>query len=243
MAVLRLTTAGLPDPSWGTSGRRTYDFPGGNANDHGTTVAVDESRGRVYVGAWEGPNSGSWTDFAVLAFKQSDGTLDTTFGQAGVATKDFNGRNDTVRDIAVAPNGDVVAVGYVAQSAGSDDVGAWRVDPNGNPVSSFGDGTGWNEFDLGNGFNDGARSVAVDKEGRIFVSVRVEGSENSTGGVLRLGSDGYPTNDFNRTDAASGPGYVLTPFGAQYGDNAGLTVDRAGEVVVVGGPTSPRSRG
>jgi uncharacterized delta-60 repeat protein len=240
VAVLRLTPAGLPDASWGTNGVVTYDFAGNNANDHGTSIAIDQSRGRVYVGAWEGPNSGNRTDFAVLALRQTDGSLDTAFDGDGVATKDFNGFNDTVRDLALAPNGDVVAVGFVAQSgATNDDVGVWRLGPDGQPVSSFGDGTGWNEFDLANTLDDGARSVVVDGAGRIFVSVLIVGTENSSGAVLRLGPDGYPTTDFNRTNTASGPGYVFMPFSAQFGENAGITLDRSGRVVVVGGAGAP----
>ena len=241
VAVLRLTTAGLPDPTWGTSGVVTYDFPGSNANDHGTSVVVDDSRNRVYVGAWEGADTGDGTDFAVLAFQEGNGAIDSTFSGDGVATTDFNHGNDTVRDIAIAPGGDVIAVGYVKHAGeAQDDVGAWRLNPDGSPSSGFGGGgTGKAEFDLGNHINDGARSVAIDNLGYLFISVRVEGSENSTGGVLRLDTVGAPQTTFGRADGGSSPGYVLTPFGAQDGDNAGVTVDGAGRAVVVGGSNAP----
>ena len=240
VAVLRLTTAGLPDATWGTNGVVTYDFPGNNANDHGTSVVVDDNRNRVYVGAWEGPDTGDGTDFAVLAFQESNGSSDSTFSGDGLATTDFNHGNDTVRDIAIAPGGDVVAVGYVKAPGGSgDDTGAWRLNADGSPSTGFGGaGTGKAELDLGNHLNDGARSVAIDDLGYLFLSVRVENPDGSSGAVLRLDTVGAVDPDFGRTNTPAGTGVVFTQFGAS-GDNAGIAVDASGRAVVVGGANAP----
>ncbi len=240
VAVLRLTPAGVPDPTWGTSGTGvvTYDF-GGSANDHGTSVVVDDSGNRVYVGAWEGPNSGNGTDFAVLALQEGNGALDSAFSGDGLATTDFNGGNDTVRDIAIAPGGDVIAVGYVkGPGGGNDNTGAWRLNSDGSTATGFG-ANGKAEFDLANGFNDGARSIAIDSLGYSFVSVRVEGSENSSGAVLRLDTVGAADTGFGRLNGAAGAGWVRTGFGVQYSENAAVAVDEAGRAVVVGGANAP----
>src|SRR3954452_6452032 len=83
VATLRLTSAGVPDSTWHANdgfvgnGVRTHFFGTtaniGNPNDHGTSLAIDESRHRLYVGAWQGPDpDGSGpslgTDFTVLAY-------------------------------------------------------------------------------------------------------------------------------------------------------------------------------
>jgi uncharacterized delta-60 repeat protein len=233
VAVLRLTTGGTPDSTWGPGGVVTIGL-GGNLNDHGTSLVFDAASNRMYVGAWQGP--GGDTDFAVLALKVATGALDPTFSGDGVATTDFNGGNDTVRDIALAPGGDVVAVGYVGHGLGNDDVGVWRLNDDGTAASAFGgNGTGKAEYDLGNASNDGARSVAVDRQGAFYLGVRVEGLAlpgGFRGGVLRLGTNGLPDTVFGRQSHA-GNGLYLNDFGVA-GDNAGITVDGAGRAVVVG---------
>src|SRR3954453_3717239 len=190
VATLRLTSAGVADAAWHAddgfvgNGVRTHFFgtPAniGNPNDHGTSLAIDESRHRLYVGAWQGPDpDGSGpslgTDFTVLAYTISGagtGLLDEVFGSSGIATKDFNGGNDTTRDIAVMPNGDVLAVGYVGVTnvAHPDDTGLWMIKPDGTSATAFsGDGIQQVDFahGAGNG-DDGARSVTVDGSGGIY---------------------------------------------------------------------------
>jgi hypothetical protein len=49
-------------------------------------------------------------DFAVFRYS-SDGFLDDSFGRGGVATFDFQGREDRVHAIALQPDGKIVAVG------------------------------------------------------------------------------------------------------------------------------------
>ena len=236
IAILRLTADGHDDATWGTGGVLTVGL-GGHVNDHGTSLAFDPATHRMYVGAWQGP-SGS-TDFAVIALDVNTGALDTAFSGDGVATTDFNGRDDTVRDIVIAPGGDVVAVGYIKNSPGThDDAGAWRLNSDGSPVDTFGsDGNGKAQFQLSaSGGNSGARSVAVDGLGYFYLGVRVEGLAlpgGVRGGVLRLDTTGHRDNAFGRRNSTPGNGLALQDFGGA-NDNAGVAVDSAGRALVVG---------
>ena len=49
-------------------------------------------------------------DFAVFRY-DPDGHLDGSFGRRGVATFDFQGREDRVHAVALQPDGKIVAVG------------------------------------------------------------------------------------------------------------------------------------
>jgi uncharacterized delta-60 repeat protein len=229
-AVLRLTSSGQLDPSWGDAGVATHNF-GGNPNDHGTSVVVDPATGRVYVSAWEGGNNA--TQFALIAFT-STGVLDKTFDKNGFVTKSFGSGNDTARDIALMPNGDVIVAGFVASASAGDDTGLWMVDPNGEDVTSFGP-SGIVEADLGNENNDGARAVAADSSGDIFVSVyRAAGGE-----VAAFASDGTGLlGSFNRQSGASA-GSARVPFDNEGSAVAGITTDAAGRVLVVGASFDP----
>src|SRR4051794_39444025 len=264
VATLRLTSTGVADATWHAddgfvgNGVRTHFFGTtaniGNPNDHGTSLAIDESRHRLYVGAWQGPDpDGSGpslgTDFAVLAYTISGagtGLLDEVFGSSGIATKDFNGGNDTTRDIAVMPNGDVLAVGYVGVTnvAHPDDTGLWMIKPDGTSDTAF-SGDGIQQVDFShNNTNDGARSVTVDGSGGIYVSGTNHGGGH--GFVAAFTSAGTLDTSFNRrTVGGSGhpsptaglpspDGELRMDFGAAAGASAGLATAHDGRLVVVG---------
>ncbi len=232
VAVLRLTPGGVPDPSWGANGDGVViQAIGGNPNDHGTSLAIDEGRNRVYVGVWLGVNGN--TNFGLIALDSTTGTRQGNFADGTVATADFNGGDDTVRDIAVAPNGDVVLAGYVrATNQGGDDVGLARFRPDGTLDSGFGNG-GLAEHDFASGANDGARSVVVTSSGRIFITLRDEAGSLVRGGVAAYSPSGVLDTSFGRLDNATGDGLAVTDYGAS-GDNAGIALDEAGRLVVTG---------
>ena len=241
VAVLRLATNGTPDTTWGPNGIETVDF-GGSANDHGTSLALDESEHRLYVGAWEGPDSGSRTDFAVLAYDTSTGSLDTTFNnngnQQGVFTLDLGANaNDTVRDIAVVPSGapnahDIVVTGFTSDGD-QDNTGLLMLTDNGTLEPQFNNGSPVRMDMSSTTVNDGGRSVAVDSHGEIYVSGAAFGG-GASGFVAAFGPHGTLTSTFNARAAGSG-GVVHTDFGGgSTSSDAGLTVDAQGRVVVTG---------
>lgn len=88
---------------------------------------------------WVGENPNSW----VLARYDSDGTLDLTFGLAGVAELPFGGFSiEGIWDLAIDALGRIIAVGRTYPGATSNDsyFGVARLLPNGSPDPSFGDG-------------------------------------------------------------------------------------------------------
>ncbi len=253
LGVLRLTAAGQPDDTWAT-GNTSFEtgvvalYLGHRPNDHGSSLVIDESRNRVYVGVWVGQSSNtSLLDFGIvaLAMDESDdyyaGEVDESFG-GGTPSLDFNGDDDSVRDIALMPDGDVLAVGYATSEPGDPVAGLWRLNPDGTPDTAFGSDSerpGVVEYAGATNNVVGARSVAVDPaSGRIYLSVRYDNGESTTGGVVALNDDGTVDENFGRRSAATGDGLVLTGFGPD-GDNAGIAVDKAGRAVVVGGAGAP----
>ncbi|MGB9376583.1 MAG: hypothetical protein WCB04_03625, partial [Mycobacteriales bacterium] len=231
VAVLRLTSAGVPDPSFGTAGVFTRSF-GTGINNHGTSLVVDPATGRIYVTVWQE----SPADFTVMALT-SAGALDTGFSGDGIATTDFQLGIDTARDITLLPGGDIVVAGFVRTDGGSDDTGLWRLHPDGTPDTSFGQAeSGQAEYDLGHGQNDGARSITSDGAGHLYVSGIGSDGESALGIVSAFTDQGALINNFNSRSGSPG-GTVATHYGATSGNtsnNAAVTVDERGRPVVVG---------
>ena len=98
-AVARLESSGALDRSFDTDGLLTTDFgdqDGPTHNDFASDVLVAPDGGVVVVGSTQFPGG---ADAAVTRIA-ADGSLDSTFGDAGRITVDFHGGFDAGADIA-----------------------------------------------------------------------------------------------------------------------------------------------
>src|SRR3989344_3687280 len=103
-AVARYNTNGSLDTTFDTDGKLTTDF--NNFEDEGFSMVIYGSS--IIVGGFA--SSGSTTDFAVAVYK-NDGSLDTSYGNGGKLTYDFNSAEEYVADIKVQPDSQVILVG------------------------------------------------------------------------------------------------------------------------------------
>jgi uncharacterized delta-60 repeat protein len=107
------------DPTFGTAGRASYSFSGGQNAMFGLALQPD---GKAVAASWV---SG---DFAVLRIQQ-DGTLDPAFGASGVRRIGAG----EAQDIVVHSDGTMFAAGRRSAQAA-----VVRLDANGNAVGGFG---------------------------------------------------------------------------------------------------------
>jgi uncharacterized delta-60 repeat protein len=107
LLVARFLPNGALDPAFGhgPAGMSIDDL--GTAEEGLTSVALAPD-GTIVAGGVAAPRPNG--DLAVVRY-DSRGRLDRSFGQKGVATADFGGRDDRLRGIALQPDGKVVAVG------------------------------------------------------------------------------------------------------------------------------------
>jgi uncharacterized delta-60 repeat protein len=105
MAVVRVSSGGLLDPTFGDEGFATVTFgsPPTQAVARGIALQAD---GKIVIG-------GEAQGAIAVARLQPGGVLDTTFGGGdGAQTLDFNPQlDDAGNDLAVAPDGKIVVVG------------------------------------------------------------------------------------------------------------------------------------
>jgi uncharacterized delta-60 repeat protein len=107
LLLARLRTDGLLTPGWGNTGK------GLTINDLGTyseriSALVLQPDGKIVAGGQTAVANNA--DFAVFRY-DARGTFDPTFGRDGVASFDFQGREDRIHALALQSDGKIVAVG------------------------------------------------------------------------------------------------------------------------------------
>jgi len=106
-ALARYTSEGELDTPFGTGGIVKTDFGG---DDFAENLTVQPDGKIVVVGR---DSSATILDMAVVRY-QADGKLDTGFGAGGKVTADFHGKGEFGQDVAIQPDGKIVAAGYTA---------------------------------------------------------------------------------------------------------------------------------
>ena len=97
--------AGTLDPTFGNGGKVTTNFL--NSYDHGSYVAI-QSDGKILVSGY--CFSGSNNDFALVRYN-TDGSLDSTFGNGGKDTTDFGNTDDYGSGITIQNDGKILMTG------------------------------------------------------------------------------------------------------------------------------------
>jgi uncharacterized delta-60 repeat protein len=124
-AVARYTAAGTPDPTWGSNGLVTTSF--GRRTQGFAFGAGIQGDGKVVVA---GTSSSAFT----LARYNTNGSLDTSFGNNGIDLTHFSRRSsDVAFDLAIQPDGKIIAAG-----TSDGNVALARYNTNGSLDTSFG---------------------------------------------------------------------------------------------------------
>jgi uncharacterized delta-60 repeat protein len=167
--LVRYNPDGSLDTSFGSGGIVTTSFPGQGSY---AFALVLQSDGKIIAAGTDFVNfsneDNSNTDFALERYNP-DGTPDTTFGNGGQVTTDFDGFNDDVFSILVQPDGKLVAVGSAKNPATFYDFAAVRYLANGTIDTTFGV-AGKVRTDFGHADFDQARSAALQPDGKIVAA-------------------------------------------------------------------------
>ncbi|MFE5594704.1 calcium-binding protein [Streptomyces sp. NPDC056549] len=224
-ALARYTTAGALDPTFSGDGITTSDFGGGAHSAN--AVAIQPSDGKIVVaGTTEviAEEGGGCCFFSVARYN-TDGSLDSGFGDGGLVRVDEFGGSADGADVAVQSDGRIVAAGKGAGGG----FALVRLDTNGNLDPSLGgDGAVVAGFTPTSPQDAGgiARSLALQPDGKI-VSVGYVGNTAFDIGVARYNSNGTLDTTF------SGDGMVTADFGGTEFGNA-VAVQPDGKILAAG---------
>jgi uncharacterized delta-60 repeat protein len=217
-AVARYNANGTLDSTFGGDGRVTTTFAGSDlALGHGVGVRGNKV---VVVGGVVGK-------FAVARYR-ANGTLDPTFSGDGRLTTDFTPGFDSAQDVAIQPDGKIVAAGTTGE--GTDPAFALaRYEGDGTLDPTFSDnGKLTTQFPFG---EDIAHGVALQADGKIVAAGATgEGGPFSRFAVARYLEDGALDGTFGAG------GKVTTPFveGYDFTIAHGVAIQPDGNIVAAG---------
>ncbi|MFB7175853.1 hypothetical protein ACFCYM_34300 [Streptomyces sp. NPDC056254] len=203
--VARFSTDGTLDATFGNAGKVITDLGG---FDQASGLALQTDGKIITIGT-----ANDDADTALARFNL-DGTLDTTFGNAGTQIVDLGG-SDEALGVALQADGKIVTAG----AAGTDTVVA-RFSPDGTLDATFGN-AGKVITDLG-GF-DQASGLALQTDGKIITI----GTANNDTSLARFHPDGTPDGAF-----ASGGKKITNLGGYDHGYAVALQAD--GKIITAG---------
>ena len=223
----RFTKSGAVDTAYGPSGngRLKVDLAAGFVDP---TAAVALPGGGVLVAALT--DLGGSTAMTVLKFTTTG--LDTSFGAGGAARATFT-KVAGAFDLAVLPNGKILAVGALGDwTTGTVDTALARFTATGQLDSTFGTGGKASLDTTGTNGPDLAVAVAVDDATGAFA---VTGPAGGRGMVARFSSTGAPATTMFGSGGVQLGGF--TPAGTTFLP-ADIALDAAGRMVVAGTATT-----
>ncbi len=223
--VVRYHADGTLDPSFGTGGIVSTPFPNSSDDEPGSLLIQGD--GKIVAGGITTPG-GSVSDFA-LARYNTDGSLDSGFGTAGLVVTDFGGNADGVGCLAIQGDGKILAGGQSGTGGTSLRFSLARYNTDGSLDTGFGTG-GKVTTDVTGGVDQTTFGLAVQADGKIVAS----GYGSIGGGNYKLcltrylGTDGSLDPDFGTA------GIVATLLGGTSCQGNHLLLQNDGKILVSG---------
>jgi uncharacterized delta-60 repeat protein len=236
IAVARLNADGSIDESFDDDGKATVSFTDlGMRSAVATGVAVQPDGKIVLGGSGESQETGKRS--FVAARVGVDGSLDETFDGDGRTTIAFDpggGSEDVGQALLLASDGKIVLVGssQAGEPGSPVDMAAVRLEADGSPDDSFGDGgKAVVPFAVGGGSNSYAWDAALQPDGKIVLVGQVDAAGTSRFAVVRLGPDGASDPAFGEAGRAS---VDLDLGGDGFDEARDVAIEPDGSILVAG---------
>jgi len=192
-ALARYNSDGSLDQIFGGTGKFKTHFPGvDNTGSSATSVALQPD-GKLVVGGYYKKNDRTPHEFAVARYN-SNGTLDSTFGQAGKVMTRIGLGDAFSFGIALQSNGRIVLAGY-SDTTQNHDFSLAGYTSNGTLDSSFGTG-GLVTTDFAGATDDIAYAMTMQSDGKLVVAGRTGEYPQNDFAVARYSSDGQLDQTF-----------------------------------------------
>jgi uncharacterized delta-60 repeat protein len=179
-ALARLNNDGSLDTTFGKGGKLTTNFLGNRNQANDLVIQPD---GKIIAAGWATRVAPAYSlEIMAIARYNGNGSLDTTFGSAGLVTNDFGCRGGEARAVALQRDGKLVVAGlagFLRASRPRVDIAVVRYKGDGALDGSFGN-RGESITVLQSGA-DVADAIALQKDGKIVVAGST--SDGTIGGV------------------------------------------------------------
>ena len=200
--VARFNANGTLDTTFGTGGIVFYD---GGDYDRGFGIDTNSNGNILVTGHLTKPDQDITDyDIPVICF-DSNGNLDTSFGNNGIALFD-GGNREECYDLIVQNDDTILVAGHSGNSAaGPSDwsIVVLKYDPNGTPDATFGT-NGVVQYDPTDNTEWGY-GLALQTDGRIVVAGQAHNGTDDDVIVLRLTNSAGDSNEPNELNSPSDP--------------------------------------
>jgi uncharacterized delta-60 repeat protein len=211
------------DTSFGDAGKFVATF--GSEDEYCRAGALDAD-GKIVIAGYLKNSSTDWD--AIIGRINADGTWDTSFSSDGKYQLSFD-QDDRFEDIAIQPDGKIVAVGVSDHGHTEGDILVARFTTSGALDATFGGGDGWVRTDFEN--QDRGFGVELQSNGKIVV-VGVCDVANEGGGddglVARFTTAGVLDTTF------SGDGKICQDHGGDSEIYRDLVIQADGKIFAAG---------
>jgi uncharacterized delta-60 repeat protein len=226
-ALVRYNSNGSLDTTFGDGGKVVANLDSGG--DQLIALALQPDGKIVAAGALIHDN---WQTAFLLARFNSDGSLDTTFGNSGRNVMSFGNTSAAANAVVLQPDGKIIVVGFsgVGQGGELNDFALARYNSNGTLDQSFGNGGSFKTHFDGM-FNTGSRANAavLQPDGKLVVA----GSYKTEAVSRQFALARYNSNGSLDTTFGSG-GMLTTSFGSSNAFAFGVALQPDGKIVAVG---------
>jgi uncharacterized delta-60 repeat protein len=164
VAAAGFSQSGAIDPDFGTNGIATI---GNAAQDDWAEAVLLQPDGRIVIAGY----SQDPLHYLMVARFNADGSLDTSFGNGG-RTLSHPAYYNNYTDLALQPDGKILAAGRFYNSGGDESGIVGRYLPDGSPDSTFGV-HGFVTVDVDTS-NDVIEGVALQSDGAILLPARAQ---------------------------------------------------------------------
>lgn len=227
--VVRYSPQGELDPSFGVGGMVTTNFQGESYDEPYAVVLQPD--GRILLGGTSNTGGGAGRIFGAdnlaLARYLPNGLIDSSFGEGGVVVVDAGSMQESIRALALDPDGAIVAAGRTSGEKRGDLLVA-RFLSNGAVDPSFGASpAGLSINDLGTA-EEGLTSVVLTPDGAIVAGGVVAPRPNGDLAVVRYDHRGQLDRTFGQN------GLATADFGERDDRVRAVALQPDGKVVAVG---------
>ncbi len=222
IALVRYRYDGSLDPSFGIGGK-AMPFASGY-QDFVNSIVIDKNH-KIVIAGHIIDNNKSYSNFLVARLN-SDGTLDSSFGENGKVSTDINGLTDIAKSVFLDEAGNIIVVGSSFSKLGREDIAIVKYNADGSLDQSFGiSGKISTDF---NGQREYINTATIDKKGRIIVAGSLYTGKENLFLVLRYNPDGSLDQSFARG------GVSITNLPGTSEGATGVLVDANSRIIATG---------
>ncbi|MFI5172050.1 MAG: T9SS type A sorting domain-containing protein [Chitinophagales bacterium] len=116
LILLRVLDDGTPDTTFNETGYTTYNY-GGYAYEEVTSVCLQDD-GKIIVAGSTYYEDSELDEILFVRFNP-DGTIDESFGDAGVVIMDLSSENDIIADMLIDETGRIIAIASIGPNSNS----------------------------------------------------------------------------------------------------------------------------